>query len=41
MDYEVMSDQDWEEEPEGEELSVSSLKSLFWQDAAVGREPAE
>lgn len=25
LDYEVMSDQDWEEEPEGESLSVSSL----------------
>ena len=23
MDYEVMSDQEWEEEPEGESLSVS------------------
>lgn len=23
IDYEVMSDQDWEEEPEGESLSVS------------------
>jgi hypothetical protein len=24
LDYEEMSDQDWEEEPEGESLSVSS-----------------
>ncbi len=24
LDYEVMSDQDWEEEPEGESLSVST-----------------
>lgn len=24
LDYEVMSDQDWEEEPEGESLSVSA-----------------
>lgn len=23
LDYEVMSDQDWEEEPDGENLSVS------------------
>jgi hypothetical protein len=23
LDYDVMSDQDWEEEPEGESLSVS------------------
>lgn len=25
MDYEVMSDQEWEEEPEGEDLSVRPL----------------
>ena len=25
MDYDVMSDQDWEEEPEGESLSVRAL----------------
>jgi hypothetical protein len=29
LDYEVMSDQDWEEEPEGESLSVSD--SLLYQ----------
>lgn len=26
LDYEVMSDQDWEEEPEGESLSVSKCQ---------------
>jgi hypothetical protein len=26
LDYEVMSDQDWEEEPEGESLSVSGVR---------------
>jgi hypothetical protein len=25
VDYEVMSDEDWEEEPEGEDLSVRSV----------------
>lgn len=29
MDYDVMSDQEWEEEPEGEELSVGLLKSYL------------
>ena len=37
IDYEVMSDQDWEEEPEGESLSVSvghcqeSCSCACWQ----------
>jgi len=30
LDYEVMSDEEWEEEPEGESLSVSELEKSAW-----------
>jgi hypothetical protein len=31
LDYEEMSDQDWEEEPEGESLSVSTRDAMLFR----------
>ncbi len=36
LDYEVMSDQDWEEEPEGESLSVRGNGCAGWHNVSVG-----
>ena len=35
LDYEVMSDEEWEEEPEGENLSVS-LQQWLWSASQFG-----